>query len=76
MSRGEKPVLGGGDVLVVKGLAEDQFLGFFAFAAGFVSLDYFVQLVLELLGGRRRVGLVGLHPVNTGLKAFVLFCIH
>ena len=56
MSRGEKPVLGGGDVLVVKGLAEDQFLGFFAFAAGFVSLDYFVQLVLELLGGRRRGG--------------------
>jgi hypothetical protein len=48
--------LAGGDVLAVKGLAEDQFLGFFAFADGFVSLDYFVELVLELLGGRQRGG--------------------
>jgi hypothetical protein len=46
--------LAGGDVLAVKGLAEDQFLGFFAFADGLLYLDYFVELVLELLGGRRR----------------------
>jgi hypothetical protein len=46
--------LAGDDVLAVKGLAEDKFLGFFAFADGYVSLDYFVELVLELLGGRRR----------------------
>jgi hypothetical protein len=48
--------LAGGDVLAVKGLVEDQFLGFFGFADGFVSLDYFVGLVLGLLRGRRRGG--------------------
>ena len=54
VSRGEKPVLGEGDVLAVEGLVEDKFLGFFWFADGFVSLDYFVGLILGLLGGRRR----------------------
>jgi hypothetical protein len=39
--------LAGDDVLAVKGLAEDKFLGFFAFADGYVSLDYFVELVLN-----------------------------
>jgi hypothetical protein len=48
--------LAGDDVLAVEGLAEDKFLGFFAFADGFVSLDYFVELVLELFGGRRGGG--------------------
>ena len=54
VSRGEKQVLFEGDVLVVEGFAEDKFLRFFWFADGFVSLDYFVWLILGLLGGRRR----------------------
>jgi hypothetical protein len=54
VSHGEKPVLGGGDVLAMEGLVEDKFLGFFLFADGFVSLDYFVGLILGLLGYRRR----------------------
>jgi hypothetical protein len=54
VSLGEKPVLGGGDVLAVEGLVEDKFLGFFWFADGLLSLDYFVGLILRLLGGRRR----------------------
>jgi hypothetical protein len=54
VSHGEKPVLGGGDVLAAEGLVEDKFLGFFWFADGFVSLDYFVVLILGLLGYRRR----------------------
>jgi len=37
--------LAGDDVLAVKALAEDKFLGFFAFADGFACLDYFVELV-------------------------------
>jgi hypothetical protein len=49
VSRGEKPVLSGGDVLAVEGLVKDKFLGFFWFADGFVSLDYFVGLILGLL---------------------------
>jgi hypothetical protein len=49
VSRGEKPVLGGGDVLAVEGLVEDKFLGFFWFADRFASLDYFVGLILGLL---------------------------
>ena len=49
VSRGEKPVLGEADVLAVEGLVEDKFLGFFWFADGFVSLDYFVGLILGLL---------------------------
>jgi hypothetical protein len=65
--------LAGDDVLAVKGLAEDKFLGFFAFADGYVSLDYFVELVLELLVLGGEVGLDGVHPVKIGLKAFVLF---
>ena len=56
MSHGKKPVLGGGDVLAVEGLVEDKFLGFFAFADGFVSFDYFFELDLELLEGWRRGG--------------------
>jgi hypothetical protein len=54
VSHGKKPVLGGGDVLAVEGLVEDKFLGFFAFADGFVSFDYFFELDLELLEGWRR----------------------
>ena len=54
MSRGEKPVLGAGDVLAAEGLVEDKFLGFFWFADGLLSLDYFVGSILGLLGGRRR----------------------
>ena len=49
VSRGEKPVLGEGDVLAVEGLVEDKFLGFFWFADGLLSLDYFVGLILGLL---------------------------
>ena len=49
VSLGEKPVLGGGDVLAVEGLVEDKFLGFFWFADRFASLDYFVGLILGLL---------------------------
>ena len=49
VSRGEKPVLGEADVLAVEGLVEDKLLGFFWFADGFVSLDYFVGLILGLL---------------------------
>jgi hypothetical protein len=60
--------LAGDDVLAVKGLAEDKFLGFFAFADGYVSLDYFVELVLKLLVLGGEVGLDGVHPVNIGLK--------
>ena len=54
VSRGEKPVLSEGDVLAVEGFLEDKFLRFFWFADEFVSLDYFVGLILGLLGGRRR----------------------
>jgi hypothetical protein len=54
VSHDEKPALGGGDVLAAEGLVGDKFLGFFWFADGFVSLDYFVVLILGLLGCRRR----------------------
>ena len=49
MSRGKKPVLGEADVLAVEGLVEDKLLGFFWFADGLLSLDYFVGLILGLL---------------------------